>query len=323
MLTIIKIIEPEASNSSQLETWAEENSISIHAKDSSNYLSLVELNSKLYRDQSLPMIWLKYENFVLNHVIHKEKDFCKRCYDINAVLDRNVSRPRTCFNHVDKYNNIGIIWDDSMHPPRDWSDGLSAASLAIIDSAVKKRQQQKTDFVNSKLADANKYLRDYRKSRGCRELTQAELDGDWSQSEPCCCGSCDLGPRHPPSLQLLSRDACGSQVIPKPFRSSVPSAVKEINSPIQRETQSNRFTASVQAKKPKSKRKYKTYKRKPDIPSIQPFDDSLEALELTASELDWLSEKTTPVPSFNVIEVLTASRTGERLSLFNCPSDGQ
>jgi hypothetical protein len=28
-----------------------------------------------------------------------------------------------------------------------------------------------------------------------------------------------------------------------------------------------------------------------------------------------LSEKTTPVPSFNVIEVLTASRTGERLSL--------
>jgi hypothetical protein len=55
----------------------------------------------------------------------------------------------------------------------------------------------------------------------------------------------------------------------------------------------------------KSKRKYKTYKRKLDIPSIQ----------LTASELDWLSQQKTPVPSFNVIEVLTESRTGERLSL--------
>jgi hypothetical protein len=143
MLNIIVIIEPEASNSSQVETWAEENSISTLAKDSSNYLSLVELNSKFYKAQSLSVIWLKYDNFVLNHVILKDKDFCKRCFDINAVLDRNVSRPSTCYDHVDKYNNIGIIWDDSMHPPRDWSDGLSAASLAIIDSAVKKKQQQK------------------------------------------------------------------------------------------------------------------------------------------------------------------------------------
>jgi hypothetical protein len=172
---------------------------------------LVELNSKFYKAQSLPVIWLKYDNFVLRYVILKDKDFCKRCFDINAVLDRNVSRLSTCYDHVDKYNNIGIIWDDSMHTPRDWSDGLSAASLAIIDSAVKKKQQQKINFVKSKLAEANKYLRDYRKSRGCRELTQAELDGDWSKSEPCGRGSCDLGPRHPPSLQLFTRDACSSQ----------------------------------------------------------------------------------------------------------------
>ena len=165
------------------------------------------------------------------------------------------------------------------------------------------------------MAIANKFLRDYRKSRGCRELTQAELDGDWSQSLPCGCGNCDLGPRHPTSLQLLARDACGSQHIPKAFQLS--SVVEEFSSSPLCEYQSiqSRNNQSKQAKNKRQKRKYKTFKRKPDSSLIQPFDDSLESLELTASEIEWLDEQTPLVPAFNVIEVLTASRTTERLSL--------
>jgi hypothetical protein len=71
-----------------------------------------------------------------------------------------------------------------------------------------RREKQSWDELRSKLVVRVK-------SKGCRKLTQAELDGDWSQSIPCGCGSCDLDPRHPTSLQLLARDACGSQDIPK------------------------------------------------------------------------------------------------------------
>ncbi len=140
-------------------------------------------------------------------------------------------------------------------------------------------------------------------------MTQAELDGDWSQSIPCGCGSCDLGPRHPTSLQLLAREACGSQ--------NEKSDDEELGGSPQPEIRSNqsRNNQAKQAKNKKQKRKYKTYKRKPDTASIQPFDDSLEAHELTASEVEWLAEQTPHVPAFNVIEVLTASRTEERLSL--------
>jgi hypothetical protein len=133
-----------------------------------------------------------------------------------------------------------------MHPPSVWSDGLGATSLAIIESAAKRKEQQKIAFVEAKLAEANKYLRDYRKSKGCRELTQAELDGDWSQSISC---GCDLGPRHPTSLQLLAREACGSQDIPKAFQLS--SDDEELGGSPQREVLPNQ-SRNNQAKQKKT-----------------------------------------------------------------------
>ena len=94
---------------------------------------------------------------------------------------------------------------------------------------IKGRQRQKLAEVTARVGEINRFLREVRLKRGCRELTEAEWAGDWDQSIPCVCGNCDLGPRHPPSLKLLSFDSAVGQNIPTPFQGFAPTPVRELS----------------------------------------------------------------------------------------------
>ena len=120
---------------------------------------------------------------------------------------------------------------DSIHspePPVSWTDRYGENSLPFINLTI-NGQRKKHAETTAKVDELNRFLREVRMRRGCRELTESERLGDWSQSIPCSCGRCDLGPRQPPSLQLLALDSAVGQNIPTPFQGFVPTPVREFS----------------------------------------------------------------------------------------------
>jgi hypothetical protein len=85
---------------------------------------------------------------------------------------------------------------NSIHSPEHpvpWTDVLGEESLSSL-SLAKIRQPQRLVEATAKIDELNRFLREVRSRQGCRELTEAERVGDWSQGIPCDCGNWDLGP---------------------------------------------------------------------------------------------------------------------------------